>query len=104
MKNQKSTQQSPECREPMALNASAGSVECPIESLKLAVVHHCRDWSTNKRDAWIYGIVCGWDGDDDLDAMSEVAKDHKWDAKTAARLRRLRTAFISLPNDKDEHE
>lgn len=63
--------------------------EDPFASLSAAVACHVRDWSEHRRDAWIYGIVVGWE-----DALAEVARDHRWDAATVERLTRLRAAFV----------
>ncbi|MFA5123021.1 hypothetical protein [Zavarzinia sp.] len=56
----------------------------------LASVHRCmctdaRDWSLGKRDAWIYGVIVGWDEA----ALAEVAKRHQWPAEDVDRLRKL---------------
>ena len=44
------------------------------KSIADAMAFSSRDWSIDRRDAWIYGIVLGWD-----DASYEVLKKkHKW--------------------------
>lgn len=55
------------------------------ESVENCMTFHARDWSLNKRDAWMYGIVCGWDDE----SMPEVAALHGWSAAEVERLRRL---------------
>jgi hypothetical protein len=62
--------------------------ECPIQSLRTCLPFDSRDWSVDKNDAWIYGIVCGWN-----DAIVDVAKVHGWADETVARLQRLHLAF-----------
>lgn len=53
-----------------------------------------RDWSINRRDAWLWGIICGWDSDDpNEDPMSEVAARHGWNDETVAQLRLLHEQF-----------
>lgn len=42
---------------------------------KDAIVFDSRDWVENKRDAWIYGIVVGWDDD----SLNELAQKFRWD-------------------------
>lgn len=42
-----------------------------------------RDWSTNKRDAYLYGVIVGWGS-----AMKEVAKQHNWSDDTVERIKR----------------
>lgn len=63
----------------------------PINSLKSAISSHSRDWSLEKRDAWIYGIVNGWG-----DALSEVAQLHNWSDLEQTRLKHLHEDFKVL--------
>ncbi len=59
-------------------------IEEPWESLENIVAKDARDWSLNRCDAWIYGIVCGWG-----DALDEVAERHGWSQDARRRLTRL---------------
>lgn len=73
--------------------------ENPLESLAITVATDSRDWGQNKRDAWIYGIVCGWSNNDDPDApgedaMGELARRFSWSDEDVARLKRLRATYI----------
>ena len=61
----------------------------PFESLEACLTCHSRDWSVHHSDAWLYGIICGWD-----DAFEEVAEKHRWKGQTAGRLKLLRSSFI----------
>jgi hypothetical protein len=54
-----------------------------LDSLRAVIVTDPRDWSIDRRDAWIYAIVCGWD-----EVLTEVARRHRWDDATIARLQR----------------
>lgn len=63
-----------------------------------------RDWSEYHADAWIWGLFCGWDCEDqhqhsdaccDGGAMTEVAETHAWDEATVTRLRRYRAAIAA---------
>ena len=49
------------------------------------------DWSADKRLAWMFGIIAGWDG-----ALQEVADLHGWDSETQARLCRHRREYLEL--------
>jgi hypothetical protein len=71
---------------------SAGDLGVPLrhlalvfESLHTVVATSSQDWSITDPDAWIYGIVCGWD-----DALPEVAKARGWTPAGVARLMDLR--------------
>lgn len=62
-----------------------------------------RDWSLDRRDAWIFGLMCGWDCEERHDvhdedcggdgAMREVAERHGWGVHDVERLRRYRAAI-----------
>ena len=75
--------------------------EHPLDSLHNIVVCDSRDWSLRHRDAWLYGIICGWDdeagdAEPDEDAMTCVAGKHGWKKDDIARLRRLRKRYRQL--------
>lgn len=61
------------------------------ESLELTLAFDPRDWSVDRRDAWIYGIVCGWGH-----AIAEVANLHRWSAETVRRLQMLHEQFEAV--------
>ena len=60
----------------------------PFDSIKSTMAFDSRDWSIDKRDAWIYGIVWGWAG-----VWSSIAKNHKWSDVTLKRLKLLHKEF-----------
>lgn len=62
--------------EPITTNA--------LESIECTIAFDVKDWSTSRRDAWIYLIVYGWDEDTD-----EVAKKHGWDAQDIERGKKM---------------
>ena len=66
--------------------------EDPCESLHMAIVFHARDWAADRRDAWIWGIVVGWDDE----SLADIASRFGWDRNMVARLKRLRIRFSSL--------
>lgn len=69
---------------------------CPLESIETAIAVSVRDWSENNRDAWIYGIVFGWEED----SMQEMIKKHHWSKETVQRLNILHNKFKNLKEDK----
>lgn len=73
--------------------------ECPRDSLECVLAFDSRDWAQNERDAWIWGIVFGWDFEiedgDTQSAMESVANQHDWDTKTQKRLHRLHEKFVA---------
>jgi len=79
-----------------------------LESLGSCVATHPNDWGQYSLDAWLYGIVVGWDcedGRDDPDhehddicangAMRELAARHCWSSDEVSRLRQYRDAFAA---------
>lgn len=67
------------------------TLEDPLKSLELTLTFDARDWSVNPKDAWIYGIILGWDT-----AILDVAALHKWTNVEVERLQRLHIKFIAL--------
>ena len=53
-------------------------IEYPLESLRDTLPFSCRDWGQEKRDAWIWGIICGWNND----CFKEFNQKFGWDDKT----------------------
>lgn len=64
----------------------------PLQSLKNVIACDPRDWANSgRRDAWTYGIVCGWG-----DAISEVAARYKWTEDDVLRLKTQHMIFDAL--------
>lgn len=72
-------------------------IKCPIESLESCVACHSRDWSVHYRDAWLWGIVCGWG-----DAWDEIAEKHHWEGEPIERLKMLHREFAKLRKNKKQ--
>lgn len=70
----------------------------PLESIATAIAFSPRDWSSNHRDAWIYGIVLGWDEDD----LEELKKRYSWTNETVARLKFLHDEYKIKKNKNEE--
>lgn len=60
-----------------------------IKSLHNLIVFDSKDYSLSPRDAWIYGIICGWDGP----SMKSLASKFRWNDDTVERLRALRKCW-----------
>lgn len=62
----------------------------PLHALYACMSFPSRDWSENKQDAWMYGIVVGWP-----EAEAEIIeKQHKWDEQTMGRMKKLHEEFV----------
>jgi hypothetical protein len=87
----RATQPVPVATQAEAVASDGGAYEL-WESLRGCIAFSPKDWSIEMRDAWMYGIVMGWDGE----ALTEVAAKHGWPDGALARLRRIHSAFMSL--------
>lgn len=63
----------------------------PFESLQTVVATDSRDWARNRNDAWIYGIICGWDDD----SLTELAGKFNWSDQAMVRLKLLHKKFVT---------
>lgn len=91
----------------LTLNSLADEAEQPgplaevFESLDRVLTSSSRDWGEYWADAWLYGVLTGWDCEtphehDDVcgdgGAMRELTQKHGWDDEAVSRLRRYRAA------------
>lgn len=65
----------------------------PFESAHDTICLHARDWAADSRDAWLWGIIVGWEDGEDESALLDVAAKHGWPAAEVDRLRDLRASF-----------
>lgn len=61
-----------------------GRIENALKSIECTIAFDVKDWSTSRRDAWIYAIVFGFD-----EGSEHVAQMHGWDDKDLERAKRL---------------
>jgi hypothetical protein len=60
-----------------------------LEHLASTIAFDSKDWSLTKRDAFIYGIVIGWDEE----AMKELAERHVLNEKMVELIEALRLDY-----------
>jgi hypothetical protein len=60
-----------------------------MDALSTVIALDSKDYATTSRDAWVYGIVVGWDGL----SMAALANKFGWSPETVANLRSYRKAF-----------
>jgi len=65
---------------------------CPLESIECTLAFATKDWSIDKNDAWIYGIVAGWDDD----SLAELQDKFHWGCSEIVRLKKLHKSFCLL--------
>lgn len=69
-----------------------------LESAGSAMATSSRDQAQDSHDAWVWGIICGWEESDDLadECIKELQAKHHWDQETVDRMRRYRTAVQNV--------
>ncbi len=50
----------------------------PLQSMRESYCRSAKDMATEKFDAWMYGIIVGWDDD----CYPDLAKAHNWSKET----------------------
>ena len=63
--------------------------EC-YESIKRCLTASTRDWALSSREAWLWGIIIGWD----KECIAELVINHKWNADDVSRLKLLRSQYV----------
>jgi hypothetical protein len=67
------------------LLAANAEMRAAFSSIHDAIAFSSRDWAEHHRDAWIYGIICGWDDA----SYRELKAKHRWTDDTVSRNKRL---------------
>ena len=66
----------------------------PLSNLKSTILYHVNGFDSNFRDAWILGIVVGYDWKDD--SFKEVCDRWKWTKEDADLLKKLHEQYEEL--------
>jgi hypothetical protein len=61
----------------------------PFDSLFTTIVCDSRDWASNHKDAWLWGIIVGWDNK----SLEELQNKFNWTDTTCDRLKSLHRDF-----------
>lgn len=69
-----------------------------LQSAGRCLAFHPRDWAVDHRDAWLWGIVCGWPSE----AMDECAAKFGWSDSDVADLRAMREAVRLITGESDD--
>ena len=59
-----------------------------------------KDWGANKDDAWLYGIICGWDED----SIDELRAKFGWTDRDIDALKFRRKQFLELEGSTQQGE
>lgn len=60
-----------------------------IDSAQSAIAFSPHDWGADKRLAWVYGILVGWDDE----ALAEMQKKFRWTDESVERLKSYHEAI-----------
>lgn len=63
----------------------------PFESLECTIAFDVKDWGADRRSAWIYGIILGWD---DEECFKEFKAKFGWDDEIIKRIKTLRGNYL----------
>ena len=63
-----------------------------LDSIECAIAFDVRDWSADRRSAWIYGVVFGWDES----SISDLKVKYRWDNSDIRRLNQLHNQWATL--------
>ena len=61
-----------------------GHIKNALESIQTTIAFDVSDWSEDRRKAWIYAIVFGWDWDSE-ETCEYFYKKFKWDQEDRGR-------------------
>jgi len=74
-----------------------------LEAVQRAIATDSRDWGQARGDAWLWGVLVGWDCEESHDhemssdcegaMLDEVATQHGWTAAQRSRIKELRRAI-----------
>ena len=74
-------------------------MEDPFVSIRSCITSAPRRWSLHPSDAWLYGVVIGWNEKD----LEELTVLHNWALADVSRLQRLHSAFESARKAARKH-
>jgi hypothetical protein len=85
------------------MSADTLKVTDVLDTLARVLAGDPRDWSLDRRDAWLWGVLCGWDCEDHpgtvecdetcTNALATVAQRHGWNAVEVDVLRSMRATI-----------
>ncbi len=75
-----------------------------LGAITRAMATNVRDWGADRLDAFLWGVLLGWDCEEQHDhaadfcevgAMDVIAARHGWDARQVERVRSFRRAVLA---------
>lgn len=65
---------------------------CPLENIHDVLSFSSKDWSTASEDAWLWGIVCGWDDG----VLAELQDKYGWPDSYVVNLKEFHRSYKKL--------
>ncbi len=65
-----------------------------LKVMRNSIVYSCRDWSVLSSDAWLYGMIVGWDAE----SLIDIAVKFRWSAAQISTLRSHRESVRQVEN------
>jgi len=65
-----------------------------LGSIERTIAFDVRDWSEDRRSAWIYGIIFGWD-----ESTEELKEKFNWTDEDVERMNRYHLQWIKLRSE-----
>lgn len=91
---------------PILNTLSRNGIGDVLDNLQRLIVHASRDWGAHGRDAWLYGVLVGWECEDNHEhdwicqeesvSLTDMASRFGWHEDYVARLRRYRAIVRAL--------
>lgn len=83
-----------------ALGGASRAVVSVCNMMRTAATHYERDWTADRHDAYLWGVLIGWDDD----ALEEIAVKHRWNEHRVKYMREMRAllAPITDPQPKED--
>ncbi|MER6249331.1 hypothetical protein [Streptomyces griseorubiginosus] len=77
-----------------ALAGAARAVVSVCNMMRTAASHYDRDWTADRIDAYLWGVLIGWSDD----ALEEIAVKHRWDEHRVKYVREMRALLATITN------
>ncbi|MBJ6623522.1 hypothetical protein [Streptomyces sp. DHE17-7] len=75
-----------------ALGGAARAVVSVCNMMRTAASHYERDWTADRHDAYLWGVLIGWDDD----ILEELAVKHRWNEHRVKYVREMRALLAPV--------
>lgn len=78
--------------EAMAMADAIEAARATLDRIRTLITTDPRDWSIDRRDAWLWGVFVGWDEA----SLAQIAPQHRWSNVAIQMLKEQRETIASL--------